>query len=51
MGQVNIDAVNVTVSHISPMVSYIPLSLWYEGTPADPALVGIMSIYGTAVSH
>ncbi|KAI1789848.1 hypothetical protein LXA43DRAFT_892035 [Ganoderma leucocontextum] len=29
---------NTTVSHISPLVSYIPRSAWYEGDLSDPDL-------------
>ncbi|KAH8105368.1 hypothetical protein BXZ70DRAFT_1004874 [Cristinia sonorae] len=29
---------NTTVSHLSPMVSYIPGILWFEGTSSDPEL-------------
>ncbi|PIL32533.1 hypothetical protein GSI_05236 [Ganoderma sinense ZZ0214-1] len=30
---------NTTVSHISPLVSYIPRSAWYEANASDPDLV------------
>ena len=32
-------AQNVTVSHVSPMILYIPEMVWFEGTSADPDLV------------
>ncbi|RPD71219.1 hypothetical protein L226DRAFT_574212 [Lentinus tigrinus ALCF2SS1-7] len=30
--------VNTTVSHVSPLISYIPRSAWFEGTASDPNL-------------
>lgn len=30
---------NTTVSHISPLLNYIPRIIWFEGTPNDTNLV------------
>ncbi|RDX50704.1 hypothetical protein OH76DRAFT_1348340 [Lentinus brumalis] len=30
--------VNTTVSHVSPLISYIPRSAWFEGSSGDPNL-------------
>lgn len=44
-------SVNTTVSHISPVLAYVPGMIWYEGTTEDESLVSNPEIGVEPISH